>query len=309
MSVRLTWIVIVVVAAAVATLWTVWPTGRIKVEVIHTVSYSNAAVFLVIKDNPDEIQRRFVPDPGKHVEALLAGGASPSVSVTPFSNALIAMAQYPDLVIIGGSGLNGLSLISSFGPTLDALENKRIGTARGDSLELFVYEAMRPRRYIPVYFTDPFVLVTAAKARDIDAATHVEPFATELVNAGLVRVLTSRELWGSHPDAVLLTTRKIVSKYRPQLRWLLTRLLAEEMTIKKDPQSAAHALADFYRMPADQLLAILDKQEPKIDIRQYENFFAMRIKTLVELKYLTKPLAIEHLFDWSILEEAERLSK
>lgn len=278
-----------------------------RIQVIHTVSYSNAAVFLAVKDKKDVLERLFVPDPGKHVEALLAGSRSrPTVAVTPFSNALIAMAKNPELVIISGSGLNGLSLLSSAGPTLNDLVDKKIGTARGDSLELFVYEAMTPRMYKPIYFTDPVDLVSAAKSKAIDAATHVEPFATELADEGFARVLTSKEFWGDHPDAVVLTTRENIKKFRPQLVLLISILLEQERRIKAQPEAAAGELSDFYKMPAQQLKKILGFQEPRIDIRSFVPFFAKRLDTLMALRYIDTKPSPDGLFDWSLLQEAFR---
>lgn len=276
-----------------------------KIEVIHTVSYSNAAVFLAIQEDKENLERFFVPDPGKHVEALLASsGSRPSVSITPFSNALIALARNPDLVIIGGSGLNGLSLLSSAGPELDDLQDKKIGTARGDSLELFVYEAMNGRAYIPEYFTDPFLLVTAAKRVDIQGVTHVEPFATELVNFGLARLLTSRDFWGDHPDAVVVTTKQDIENFRPQLIQFLRTLLQKEREIEANPKNAAAALASFYNMPSSKLEEILGLQEPQIDIRKYVPFFDKRITTLRKLNYIDSDADLKQPFDWSLLEEA-----
>jgi ABC-type nitrate/sulfonate/bicarbonate transport system substrate-binding protein len=229
---------------------------------------------LLLEKDRNFADRVFIPDPAKHVEMLLsAGDSQPTVAVTPFANALIAMSRNPNLVIIGGSGLNGLSLLSSAGRSLDDLAGKKIGTARGDSLEVFAYEAMKPRKYEFVYFTDPNVLVDAAKHRQIDAATHVEPFATDLVeNAGMFRVLRSKDLWGDHPDAVLLTTRNIAARYGPALRELLARLTKMEAEIKADPIKAADTLAPFYNMGPGQLRGILGFQEPRIDIRIFESF-------------------------------------
>ncbi len=303
-------IVILIAIISVSVLWWHGKSASSRVQVIHTVSYSNAAVFLAVRDYSEKLERYFVPDPGKHVEALLASATSrPVVSVTPFSNALIAMAKNPNLVIISGSGLNGLSLLSSLGSALDNLAGKRIGTARGDSLELFLYEAMSPRPYEPVYFTDPFLLVTAATNKQIDAATHVEPFATELTSAGLTRVLTSKSLWGDHPDAVVLTTRETIVRFRPALVNLLVILLGKENQIKKSPEGAANALAEFYKMSPSQLTRILGFQEPRIDIRNFVPFFEQRLGTLMALKYIDSKPKIAQLFDWSLLEEATKHSQ
>ena len=289
--------------------------GMIKIDekqqitVIHTVSYSNAVVFDAIEHNPGVIQRKFIPDPSKHVEALLAASKqSPAVSVTPFANALIASSQNSELRIIAGSGLNGLSLISREAIDAAGLKGKTIGTSRGDSLEVFVVEYMTangisPKDYKLIYFTDPFEAIEAIKKGEIDAVTHVEPFATNLVaEQNMRRLSTGKELWGDHPDAVILTTFSVMEKYRKEMSWLVSALQSEETLIQKNPNETAARLAmTFYQMPSDKLERILRMQEPEVDIRKFVSFFHDRYKTLEQIKYVQGPFP-GNLFDFSLIK-------
>ena len=280
-----------------------------KVTVIHTVSYSNAVVFNAIEHNPDRIVRNFTPNPTQHVEALIGESRrGPVVSVTPFSNAIIAANSNPSLRIIGGAGLNGISLVAREATTPEELRGKKIGTARGDSLEIFAVEYMQANgvdvnEYEFRYFTDPFEMVEALKRGSIDAAAHVEPFVTNLVEENnMVRLITSRELWGDHPDAVLLTTEHVLKEYFEEMKWLLTELKNSEKAILSAPEATASRLAEtFYQMPPENLLRILEHQGPKIDIRQYDHFFADRFETMRALTYVSGTFRKEY-FDYTLLD-------
>lgn len=280
-----------------------------QITVIHTVSYSNAVVFNTIEHNPGVINRKFILDPAKHVEALLAEeNNSPVVSVTPFANALIASNHNSHLRVIAGSGLNGLSLIARQAVDASGLKGKKIGTSRGDSLEVFVVEYMSsngisPQEYKLVYFNDPFEAIEAIKKGSIDAVTHVEPFATNLVaEQGMRRLVTSQELWGDHPDAVILTTESVLTKYGKELAWLVSTLQQEEKMIEDNPKETAARLAStFYQMPAEKLERILQRQEPEIDIRKYVQFFHDRYKTLEQIKYVEGAFPT-NLFDFSLIK-------
>jgi ABC-type nitrate/sulfonate/bicarbonate transport system substrate-binding protein len=277
-----------------------------KISIIHTVSYSNAVVFRTITSNPGIITGNFIPEPSKHIEALVALSKNgPTVAVTPFANALIGVSANKDLRIIAGSGLNGISLVGVTVSKPSDLINKKVGTSKGDSLEIFAIEYLRkvglsPSSYSLIYFTDPFVAVEAAKRRSIDALTHVEPFATNLIeDNSMRRIVTSRELWGDHPDAVLITTTQSLTKYKPQLRWLIYRLLEQERLMNSNPVLTAKELSSFYQMPPNKLERILEYQKPSVRIDQYVDFLKDRYSTLEQLKYVHGPFP-KYIFDFSL---------
>jgi NitT/TauT family transport system substrate-binding protein len=212
------------------------------------------------------------------------------------------------LRIIAGSGLNGISMIARTATSATELKGKRVGTSKGDSLEVFAIELMDKAgvplgAYELVYFTDPFEAIEAIKAGRIDAVTHVEPFATGMVeDNGMKRVATSEQLWGTHPDAVLLTTESSLKAHRKDLEWLVAALKQSTEEINKTPEKAAENLAKtFYNMPSDKLLRILQRQAPRIDIREYQGFFLQRYETLRRVKYVDGPLRADA-FDWSLLK-------
>lgn len=116
------------------------------------------------------------------------------------------------------------------------------------------------------------------------------------------RVATSDQIWGTHPDAVLLTTERSVNKYRADLEWLIKVLKESEQEINKAPETAAvHLAKTFYNMPSEKLLRILQRQQPRIDIRQYQAFLLQRYETLRRVKYVDGPLRADA-FDWSLLK-------
>lgn len=302
-------LVLLIAAITVCVMSTLKQDVHGKIALIHTVSYSNVAAFETLRQHPDRIENKFIPDPAKHPESLLAESKNAcAVSVTPFANALIAAQKDPSLRIIAGSGLNGISMIAREAATAAELKGKRIGTSKGDSLEVFAIELMDKAgiplgSYKLVYFSDPFEAIEAIKAGKIDAVTHVEPFATALVDDnGMKRVATSEQLWGTHPDAVLLTAEASLTKCHAELEWLVKSLKQSEDEINKAPEKAAENLAkSFYNMPADKLLRILQQQKPRIDIREYQGFFTQRYETLKRIKYVDGPMRSD-IFDWSLLK-------
>jgi len=277
------------------------------IRVIHTVSYSNAVIFRTIQKFPERIQGVSIPDPAKHIDILLGESSRRAiVSVTPFSNALIAADRNRDLRIIAGAGFNGLSLIGNV-KTVSELRGKRIGTSRGDTLENFLVELMQengltPEDYEIVYFTDPFEAIESVRRGLLDAVTHVEPFATQLLEqSGLYRIATSKELWGDHPDAVIITSQTVIDRFPQYLQWLIDELKKTQKEIIENPEKTAAELSNtYYDLDKKQLMQIIQYQFPRIDIRNYESFFIERGNTLLELRYIDNPVS-KTIFDWRFL--------
>lgn len=278
----------------------------IPVTIIHPFSFSNAAVFLATLDKPKYWDRRAVADTSKHAEILKAeGDQHPIITVTPFTNALIVAATDKSIRIIGGAGLNGLYLVARDISDIRELENKKIGTARADSLELMLYELLKPMQYQTIYFDDPFVAVESLKKGELNAVTHVEPFVTQLLaDTHMRRLKASRDLWGDHPDAVLMTTRSVLLKYPREIERAMNQLQTAESKVNSNPRKTVAAIAPLYAPMVTplQLEAILPTQPARIDIRSHMQFFRDRFKTLQELKYVPRNVDFpEDAFDFSFL--------
>lgn len=278
-----------------------------QVTIIHPFSYSNAAVFQASIDDPEFWQRRAVADTSKHADILRSeGNQKPIIAVTPFTNALIAASADKSIRIIGGAGLNGLYIVASKDyTTLDSLVGKTIGTARADSLEVMLQEAMKSRDFKTHYFDDPFVAIESLTKGKLDAITHVEPFVTQLTQQGMNRILASSKLWGDHPDAILVTTEEVLLKFPDVIEAALRKLQAAEIKVNSDPAAAAKILAPLYApVTPEQLTAILPKQQARIDISNYLPFFRERFKTLKKLKYIREDQPFpESAFDLTLLKK------
>jgi len=279
-----------------------------KLTVIHPFSFSNVAIFQASLDDPDFWNRRAVADTSQHIDIILAEGKStPIIAVTPFTNALIFASKNKDIRIIAGAGQNGLYLVANKEcNSLDDLNGKKIGTARGDSLEVFLVELMQNRSYDkPIYFDDPFVAITSLENGQLDAVTHVEPFVSQLLDKGMNRIASSKDIWGNHPDAVIVTTSDVLTKNSDIINDALKRLLRAERDVKNNPDATAKLVSSLYApIAADQLAAILPNQPPKVDIRDEMDFFRKRFATLQFMGLIDSNVGFpEQAFDFSFLEK------
>jgi len=205
--------------------------------------------------------------------------------------------------------MNGLALVGGTGITEMAdLRGGRIGTYRGDTLETLAYAAAIKAGIEGdvhfVYFTDPFESLTALRAGDLQAITHVEPFVSQLVAEGFARLTTGEATWGTdHPDCVLVTTEKSIKSHRDELKQLIYEMAKAQKRIETNPEEVAELVAKpFYKMEAADLVAAVHSQFPAIDIRGLDDFIIEKSKMLVQLGYIGAPSNAD-LFDFSLLDE------
>ena len=215
----------------------------------HAVGLCNMPMFIAFEmqlaQNRDvKISLKNIPDWTEHPAALRRGDVD--LSVTPFTNVLLANAEGLPVKIVAGSGMNGLFLISK--KTIvsgDQLKGKRIGTFRADTLETLLYSYLKKNNLsykdvTVVYFNDAFEILQAFDAGRIDALTHVEPFASKAEkDMNGFRLADGKQVWGmDHPDCVLTANQKFLNDKPAVVKAVIEAMIKAKDHIENDPEDS-----------------------------------------------------------------------
>jgi NitT/TauT family transport system substrate-binding protein len=248
---------------------------------------------------------KFMPNPGDALTALNSGAMD--IIHNPFTNSFIAAGQGAPVRIIAGSGAGGLFLVAQKETGIKSMadlaaakgKGLKIGTVRFNTFELTLYRALVKAGvgysdYNIVWFNDTLALAAAFESKNLDLATHVEPFATRLIDSlGGVPIASSLDAWGPHgPDCVTNTTARYLES-RPQvIKRYLKAILRADTAIKADLPKAVDVLdaAKFYRVNKETLTAALPRQMPQVDITKGgEKGMEIAVADMVQLGYLKTP--------------------
>ena len=179
----------------------------------------------IFKEEGLDVQMKFMPNPGDALTALNSGAMD--IIHNPFTNAFVAAGQGAPVRIIAGSGAGGLFLVAQKETGIKSMadlaaqkgKGLKIGTVRFNTFELTLYRALVKAGvgysdYNIVWFNDTLALAAAFESKNLDLATHVEPFATRLIDQlGGVPLASSLDAWGPHgPDCVTNTTARYPRK-------------------------------------------------------------------------------------------------
>ena len=221
-----------------------------------------------------KVDLKFMPNPGDALTAL-TGGAMHVVHI-PFTNTIVAANNGAPVRIIGGSGAGGIFLIAqgslgikSMGD-LAARKGKglKIGAMRLNTFELMAYRAMqnaglRYDDFQMVWFNDVLAMAAAFEAKAVDLVTHVEPFATRLVDKlGGVPIVSNLDTWGKDgPDCVTNARTDFIEKYPQAVTRYLRTLVRADALIKSNRDKAVDVLdaSKFYRVDKETLRSALPR--------------------------------------------------
>jgi len=228
-----------------------------------------------------KVDMKFMPNPGDALTAL-TGGVMHVVHI-PFTNVIVAANNGAPVRIIGGSGAGGLFLIaqgSSGIKSMNDLKQHRgkglkIGAMRLNTFELMAYRALasnglKYEDFNMVWFSDTLSMASAFEAKAIDVVTHVEPFATRLVDKlGGVPIASNLDTWGKDgPDCVTNARIDFLEKYPQAATRYMRALLRADTLIKADRDKAVEVLdaSKFYRVDKETLRAALPRQMPQVNL-------------------------------------------
>ena len=265
-----------------------------------------------------KVEMKFMPNPGDALTAL-TGGVMQVVHI-PFTNIIVAANNGAPVRIIGGSGAGGLFLIAQSASGIKSMEDLKkhrgkglkVGAMRLNTFELMAYRALanaglKYEDFNMVWFNDTLSMASAFEAKAVDVVTHVEPFATRLVDKlGGVPIASNLDTWGKDgPDCVTNARVDFLEKHPHAATRYLRALLKADAEIKKNRDKAVEVLdaSKFYRVDKDTLRAALPRQMPQVNlIGAGETGMRTAIDDMRTLGYIKNVPA--NLIDFRFLKEA-----
>ena len=255
------------------------------------------------KDEGLNVQLKFMPNPGDAITALMSNAMD--VIHNPFTNAFVAAAQASAPIrIIAGSGAGGLFIIAQKESGIRSMadfaaakgKGLKVGTIRFNTFELTLYRNLVRNNlaygdFNIVWFNDTLSMASAFEAKAVDLVTHVEPFATRLVDKlGGVAIASNLDTWGKDgPDCVTNARIDFLEKYPEAARRYLRALVKADAAIKADREKAVDILdkGKYYRVDRDTLRAALPRQMPQVNlIGAGEEGMRVAIKDMTALGYI-----------------------
>jgi ABC-type nitrate/sulfonate/bicarbonate transport system substrate-binding protein len=265
-----------------------------------------------------KVELKFMPNPGDALTAL-TGGQQHIVHI-PFTNIIVAANNGAPVRIISGSGAGGLFLIAQQATGIKSMgdlqknrgKNLKVGAMRLNTFELMLYRALQNaglsyKDFEMVWFNDTLSMASAFEAKAVDLVTHVEPFATRLVDKlGGVAIASNLDTWGKDgPDCVTNARIDFLEKYPEAARRYLRALVKADAAIKADREKAVDILdrGKYYRVDRDTLRAALPRQMPQVNlIGAGEEGMRVAIKDMTTLGYIKQ--VPPTLIDFRFLKEA-----
>jgi NitT/TauT family transport system substrate-binding protein len=280
------------------------------VNVGHLVGICMSPLFYakateIFKEEGLNVQMKFMPNPGDALTALNSGAMD--IIHNPFTNAFVAAGQGAPVRIIAGSGAGGLFLVAQKDTGIKSMadlaaqkgKGLKIGTVRFNTFELTLYRGLTKAGltysdFNIVWFNDTLALAAAFESKNLDLATHVEPFATRLIDQlGGAPIYSSLDAWGPHgPDCVTNTTARYLESKPETIKKYLKAILRADAAIKADRPKAIEILdaAKFYRVNKEVLTAALPRQMPQVDITKGgDKGMEIAVADMVQLGYLKSP--------------------
>jgi NitT/TauT family transport system substrate-binding protein len=249
-----------------------------------------------------KVELKFMPNPGDALTAL-TGGQQHIVHI-PFTNIIVAANNGAPVRIISGSGAGGLFLIAQQSTGIKSMDdlkknrgkNLKVGAMRLNTFELMLYRALQNAGlsysdFNMVWFNDTLSMASAFEAKAVDLVTHVEPFATRLVDKlDGVAIASNLDTWGKDgPDCVTNARIDFLEKYPEAARRYLRALVKADAAIKADRDKAVDILdkGKYYRVDRDTLRAALPRQMPQVNlIGAGEDGMRVAIKDMTSLGYI-----------------------
>ena len=250
------------------------------------------------------VELKFVPNPGDGLAALVSGAIN--IAHLPFTNVVVAAHNGAPVRTIAGSGAGGIFLIAQPGSGIRTMadlqkakgKGLKIGAMRLNTFEMMAYRALANNGlgyndFNMVWFNDTLSMAAAFEAKAVDVVTHVEPFATNLVDKmGGVPIASNLETWGKDgPDCVTNARQDFIASYPDATRRYLKVLLKADRAIRADMPAAVEVLdkGKYYRVDKATLAASLPRQLPQVDLtRGGDKGMEVAINDMLTLGYLKK---------------------
>ena len=233
------------------------------------------------------------------------------MAVIPFTNAIAAYTQGASFQIVAGSGVEGLIVVAK--PDIKSfadLKGKKVATFQADTLDVVVYDYLKQEGLTYddveiVYLGDSTELLNAYVAGQVDAVSHIEPYATKAKTSTDGNILgDGTDIYGAgYPDCVLAVRNEVIEAEPEVVKDVIRVFFEAQYQIENSFEEAAKATIDkYYKTDMESLLAAAQAQPPGVDIRDKRDFMYSRAQSMKELNYINDDLD-ENFVNFSLLEE------
>ncbi|MFG6094688.1 ABC transporter substrate-binding protein [Leptothoe sp. ISB3NOV94-8A] len=233
------------------------------------------------------------------------------MAVIPFTNAIAAYTQGASFQVVAGSGVEGLVIVAK--PEIKSfadLKGKKVATFQADTLDVIVYDYLKKEGMTyddveMVYLGDSTELLNAYLAGQVDAVSHIEPYATKAKTQTNGNILGNGvDIYGSgYPDCVLAVRNEIIENEPEMVKDVIRVFFEAQYEIENNFEGAAQATIDkYYKTDMESLLASAQAQPPGVDVRDKRNFMYERAESMKELNYINMDLD-DNFVNFSLLED------
>ncbi len=288
--------------------------GVVTIKATHGTGLCNLGIFLE-KERAlakPKVDLTFVVTPTNADIATLFGAGQVDASLIPYSNFMTVLDNGAPVKIAAGGGVQGCVVCSQPGiPDAAALRGKTLGTFQADTLEMLaldylVKNGMSFKDVKVKYFGTSPELASAFIGGKIDAISHIEPYATQVLRAvkGSHKLTDGIDVYmPGYTDCVLAVRDALIKEQPAAVKALIKGLMMAQKQAETDRPSAAKlTTGTYYKAPYADVLDASQKQPNVVDQRGNTQFMLDRAKNLKKLGYIKK-LPDRSIFDYSLLEQ------
>ena len=277
----------------------------------HGCALSNLPLFVaaaegIFERHGLEVTLQPIDDLSETGELMRSGESD--LGTAAFPQALIDAEGPHAPVVVAGSGLRGLAVLVR-GTDVVPRPGMRVGTFRGDPMEVLAHDWVQAHGIDWSAVTVEHLgsiqdaLDAWADGR-VDALSLAEPYVGRLVAGGATVATDGTDLWAEdYPDTVLVASRDLLERDPAAVRAAMAAMREAEDLIARDRATAVAAAASWYPgVPVDELVAAVDRQPPRTDIRSLRRVILDRWPSLQSLGLVdaTAP-APDNAVDFSLL--------
>jgi len=306
---------------------------RRTVRVGHLVALDMAPHFVAkeagyFEEENLEVKFQFFVDVYKNNEALATGKID--FSINPFTLPYFALQKGVPVRVIssaGGWGVIQIVIHSDFGVSnMKQLaqhvrshpnEKIKVGSFRGDTLDLILYDAFREEgltydQFEMVWFKDLLKMVKAFREKRVDILSHIKPYTTDLIqHHGAVFLADNASVWNPRtPNCVLSVLDSLLTNEPDVVRAYLRAIRKAAQLINTKPEEAVALLQKsdyphYYQVGYDVVLKALKSQPAPLSFTPNITAVNSVMFEMVELKYIDKYVPGRKIFRLSMIKKLE----
>jgi NitT/TauT family transport system substrate-binding protein len=289
--------------------------GMTTIKATHGTGLCNLGIFLAKErtlGKADGVSIDFVVTPTNADIATLFGAGQVEASLIPYSNFMTLYDAGAPVKIVAGGGVQGCVVVAQAGITsAEGLRGKTLGTFQADTLEVLPYDYLQKSGMsfndvqVKYFGTSP-EMAQAFISGAIDSMCHIEPYATQALNArpGSVKLTDGTDLYGpGYTDCVLAVRSQLLDEKPQVVKGLIKALMIAQQQAEQDRPSAVQAtVGSYFKTNYADALDASTKQPNVVDQRGRTSFILARGQVLKDLGYVKK-LPDQSVFDYGPLQQ------